>query len=96
MDDTLKISAGGKPFRLKFTPVCGGPPNPFVRWSEDPKKDQTTWEGTAFEDKVREFLKLPLPFYKYTIEVDGKVLDPWIIVDGRIANPWICAGGKCT
>jgi hypothetical protein len=95
MDDTLRISAGGRPFTLKLTPLCGSPPNPFVNWSKDEKKDQWTWKGKEFEDKVREFLELPLPFYKYTIEVEGGMLDPPLVIDGRVTNPWICPGGKC-
>lgn len=99
MDDTLVITSD-QTFVLQFTPLNGGTAHPFVKWPKDQEGQENlerraTFKGTRFEATVREFNTLPLPFYGYTIEVGGRVLDPWIIVDGRVANPWICVGGRC-
>ena len=51
MDDTLRISAGGRLFSLKFTPLCGGSLNPFVNWSKDEK--WTRRRGAGRSSKTR-------------------------------------------
>jgi len=89
MGDTLVITSE-QPFVLQFIPLNGGPAHPFVKAQEAGCPGR--FQGTHFEAMVNYFdMLLPLPFYKYTIQVGSRVLDPNFVID----NPYICPGGKC-